>query len=335
MARNIRDIAKSAGVSVATVSKVINNYPNVSPETKRRVLDIIREEQFIPNSTARGLVKGRSMTLGMFLTTGLTHPFFVNLMVGMESALKDTGYDLIYLAQIDWNPEYSLVRHCLSRNVEGVIIFGFQRDDLNFEEMLQSGIPTIFIDMDMTGPRAGFVTSDNIDGVKKAVRYLTGLEHRRIAFISGLLDSYVGKLRLEGYRQALREEGLPDLQDYIATGDFTKESGYQAMQTFLQLAEPPTAVVCSSDMSALGVMEAAKEAGLSIPDDLSVMGFDDIELAQHLQPPLSTIRQDCSTIGSQAVRMLHELIHHPDFSPPELVVPTELIVRHSCGPCRK
>lgn len=334
MVRTIRDIAKSAGVSVSTVSKVINNYPNVSAKTKERVLQVIREEQFVPNSTARGLVKGSSQTLGLFLTTGLTHPFFVQLLSGLEESLKRSGYDLIYLAQIDWNPEYSLVRHCHSRNVDGVLIFGFQRNDLNFDEMLQSEIPTLFIDLDLLGRRAGYITSDNTNGIMEAVRYLTELGHRKIAFVAGYLDIYVGKLRFEGYRQGIQESKLPYRSDYIYFGDFSRDSGYAAMKQFLQCPEPPTAVVCCSDMSALGVIEAATEAGLTVPEDLSVIGFDDIELSRYTNPPLTTIRQDFQTIGRQAVLQLDQMIRTPHIAPPAIVLPTELIIRESCGVCR-
>lgn len=333
MANNIRDIAKLAGVSVTTVSKVINNQPYVSLKTKERVLQVIRDEQFVPNHTARGLVKGRSKTLGMFITTSLSHPFFSNVIVGFEDALKSTGYDLLYLAKFDWSTEYSLVQHCLSRNLEGVIIFGFQRHELNFDEIIQSEIPTIFIDMDLIGRRAGFVTSDNIESMKNAVKHLHELSHRKIAFIAGQLDSYVGKLRFEGYRQAVQELRLPYLPAYISMGDFTKESGYKAMKGFLELHEPPTAIVCSSDMSAVGVMEAAAEAGLSIPHDISIIGFDDIEMSRHTNPPLTTIRQDFHTIGNQSIHLLNDMINSPSFPPPALIVPTQLIIRKSCAVC--
>ncbi|GIP52691.1 MULTISPECIES: LacI family DNA-binding transcriptional regulator [Paenibacillus] len=334
MVRTIRDIAKSAGVSVSTVSKVINNYPNVSDKTKERVLRVVREEQFVPNSTARGLVKGSTQTLGLFLTTGLTHPYFVQLLAGLEESLKESGYDLIYLAQIDWNPEYSLVRHCRSRNVDGVLIFGFQRNDLNFDEMLQSEIPTMFIDLDLIGSRAGFITSDNVDSMRQAVSYLTGLGHRKIAFVAGYQDSYVGKLRFEGYRQGIQESDLPYSSEYTFFGDFTRDSGYAAMKQFLECSAPPTAVICCSDMSALGVIEAAAEAGLTVPQDLSVIGFDDIEISRYTNPPLTTIRQDFQTIGRQAVLQLDQLIRTPHIAPPTLIIPTELIIRGSCGICR-
>lgn len=335
MARNIRDIAKAAGVSVTTVSKVINDRPNVSQKTRARVQQVIRDEQFIPNHTARGLVKGKSKTLGLFLTTGLSHPFFSNVMVGLEDALKKTGYDLLYLTQIDLNPEYSIVQHCMSRNVEGVLIFGFQRHDFNFDEMIQSEIPTIFIDMDLIGPRAGYVTSDNIESIKLAVQYLHELKHQKIAFVSGQLDSYVGKIRFEGYRQSLQKLGLAYLPEYISIGDFTKESGCKAMEAFLKLDEPPTAIVCSSDMSAIGVMEVATAAGLNVPQDLSVIGFDDIQMAEHTQPTLTTIHQDFFTIGEQALLLLNDLINKPNIPPPSLIIPTKLITRNSCTICKE
>ncbi|WEK55055.1 MAG: LacI family DNA-binding transcriptional regulator [Candidatus Cohnella colombiensis] len=334
MANNIRDIAKLAGVSVTTVSKVINNLPNVSPSTRARVQQVIQDQQFIPSHTARGLVKGKSKTIGMFLTTSLAHPFFSKVVVGLESALKKTGYDLLYLT-LDWNPEYSLVRHCLSRNVEGVLIFGFQENDLNFEEIIQSEIPTVFIDLDMMGRRAGYVTSENVESIKNAVYYLHELKHRKIAFVNGHLDSYVGKQRFEGYRRGIQELGLPYFAEYISIGDFTKESGYAAMKGFMQLEEPPTAVVCSSDMIAIGVIEAAGEAGLSIPQDLSVIGFDDIELAKHTIPALTTVHQDFDTIGNQSILLLNDLINTPHSPPPALIIPTKFVIRKSCAECTR
>lgn len=232
------------------------------------------------------------------------------------------------------NPEYNMVQHCLSRNVEGVLIFGFQRNDFNFDELIQSEIPTIFIDLDLIGPRAGFITSDNNESIQLAVQYLYELKHQKIAFVSGQLDSYVGKTRFEGYRQSLQKLRLPYYPEYIYMGDFTKEAGCKAMEAFLKLEEPPTAIVCSSDMSAIGVMEVATAAGLNVPRDLSVIGFDDIQMAEHTQPTLTTIHQDFFTIGEQALLLLCDLINKPNFPPPSLIIPTKLITRHSCTVCK-
>jgi LacI family transcriptional regulator len=331
VATNIRDVAKAAGVSVATVSKVLNGYTTVNKQTKERVLEFVKEMQFQPNSAARSLVGRRSMTLGIFLTTGIAHPFFTQILSGMEQSLKLKGYDLIYLTQLSWNKEYSFVRHCQSRNVEGVIVFGFQPDDMDFSELIESGIPALFIDLDVQKGRAGYISSDNQTAVEHAVRYLTELNHRAISFLSGTEGSYVSRLRLEGYRNGLAEAGINYHEDYVVYSDFTRETGYRVMQQLLALSEPPTSVICCSDMSAVGAMEAIRDAGLSVPGDISVIGFDDIELASYVHPALTTIRQDMNTIGKKAIELLDELITNENLQPPVAIVPTELIIRDSCA----
>ena len=331
MATNIRDVAKAAGVSVATVSKVLNGYTTVNQQTKEKVLRIVKETRFTPNSAARALVGRRSMTIGMFLTTGLAHPFFAHILTGMEQSLKAMGYDLIYLTQIHWNKEYSFVRHCQSRNVEGVVVFGFQHDDMDFGELIDSGIPTLFIDLDVKDKRTGFISSDNETGVRDAIRYLTGLKHRRIAFLSGIGSSYVSRHRLLGYRAGLEEAGIAFDESYVVASDFEKEGGYRAMKRLLELSTPPTAVICSSDTGAVGAIQAIREAGLSVPGDISVVGFDDIDLASHVHPALTTVRQDTNTIGRKAIELLDALITDEETEPPEAIVPTTLVVRESCA----
>ncbi|MBB6670303.1 LacI family DNA-binding transcriptional regulator [Cohnella nanjingensis] len=332
MAATIRDIAKVAGVSVATVSKVLNGYTTVSKATRENVMRIVTDMQFRPNTAARSLVGRRSMTLGVFLTTGLAHPFFVSLLGGIDEALKAKGYDLIYLSQLSAHPDYNFVQHCLSRNVEGVLVFGFQRDQMNFEELLNAGIPTIFIDLDRTGSRAGYISSDNAKAIVQAVGYLKELNHRRIAFITGIPGSYTGERRFAGFLQGLSDYGLPHRPEYIAEGDFSRESGYAAMQRLLALPERPSAVVCCSDMSAFGAMDAIRDAGLSVPGDISVIGFDDIEAAGNVRPALTTVRQDMYAIGRTAIELLDKLIVDPVQPSPEVIIPTELVVRETCRP---
>ncbi|QMV42301.1 LacI family DNA-binding transcriptional regulator [Cohnella cholangitidis] len=213
-------------------------------------------------------------------------------------------------------------------------MFGFQHEDMNFDELVESGIPTLFIDLDVRENRAGFISSDNEEAVQRVMQYLVGLQHRRISFISGNKESYANRFRLEGYRAGLAEAGLPYRGDYVAEGDYTREAGYRGMKELLALSDPPTAVVCCSDMSAIGAMEAITEAGLSVPGDISVVGFDDIELASYVRPALTTVRQDRITIGRKSIEMLDELINDAELAPPETIVPTELIVRDSCGPAK-
>jgi len=334
MATNIRDVAKAAGVSVATVSKVLNGYTTVNRLTKEKVLHHVKELQFRPNLAARSLVGRRSMTIGMFLTAGLAHPFFARILTGMEEALKAKGYDLIYLAQLSWNKDYSFVRHCQSRNVEGVVVFGFQHDDMDFGELIESGIPTVFIDLDIQEGRAGYISSDNRESVIDAVSYLAELRHRRIAFLSGNKESYANGRRFEGYRAGLDAQGLPYRDEYVAAGDYTRETGYKAMNELLRLPEPPTAVICCSDMSAIGAMDAIRDAGLSVPDDISVIGFDDIEMAAYVRPALTTVRQDMAAIGRRAVELLDGLINDEELPAPQEILPTELVIRDSSGPAK-
>jgi LacI family transcriptional regulator len=328
---NIKDVARLCEVSVATVSKVVNGYPNVAPKTREKVLRVIKETKFFPNSVARGLVKGRSMALGIFLTTGMSHPYFSSVLMGMEQSLKVSGYDLIYMAQVSWDDsEYSFVRHCMSRNVDGVVVFGFQRDDMNLDELIKEEMPTIFVDMDMVGKRAGYVCSDNRQGIRMGMDYLYQLGHRKIAFISGYLESFVGKTRFEGYRSGLQDYSLPYINEYVKTGDFSKEKGYESMKELLQCSNLPTAVICSSDMSAIGAIEAIREAGLSVPEDISIIGFDDIPLSEYVIPAITTIRQNKEFIGQEAVTQLIAMIDNVNYSPPSVEVPTELIIRDSC-----
>lgn len=330
MATNIRDVAKAAGVSVATVSKVLNGYTTVGPKTKEKVLRIVRETGYRPNAAARSLVGQRSMTLGVFLTTGLAHPFFSNVLAGMEQGLRAKGYDLIYLAQLSYhNRAYSYVRHCQSRNVEGVIVFGFEEDELNFAELIESGIPTVFIDHAAKGPRAGYITSDNVEGTRLAVRHLAEQGHERIALISDLPDSYVGRLRLEGYLRGIREAGIPERDAYVVQGDYSRESGYRAMKELLAVRPHPSAVVCCSDYSAAGAMDAIREAGLEVPGDIAVTGFDDLEVARNIRPALTTIRQDMLAIGRRSVELLDAMIEDETYPSPEVIVPVELVVRES------
>lgn len=334
MTATIRDIAKAAGVSVATVSKVLNDYTTVSRATRERVLALVAEMQFRPNEAARSLVGRRSMTIGILLTAGLSNPFFVHLLGGIDEALKERGYDLIYLAQLSAHPEYNFVQHCRSRNVEGVLAFGFQLGELDADKLVASGIPTLFIDLNLEGKRAGYISSDNKEAIEGTVRYLYELGHRRIAYFAGLPGSYVGERRLAGYHAAMTAAGLSVRPDDIVAGDFTQEAGYRGMHRLLALSERPTAIVCSSDKCAIGALQAAREAGVAVPDELSIVGFDDIDEARVVHPPLTTVRQDMPLLGRRAIELLDRLITEPDSPAPAVIVPTELIVRATTGPAR-
>jgi LacI family transcriptional regulator len=331
---SISDVAKLAGVSVTTVSKVINNYPDVSPKTRRKVLNIINEMKFQPNVVARGLVKGRSWSVGIFLTSDFSNPFVSVVMSGLKKTLENSGYDLIYLSQGNKDPQYNFVKHCLSRNVDGVVVFGFTGDEKYVRELICSELPTVFIDIDLYGKRAGYITSDNVNGIFQAVEHLYNIGHQKIAYLTPKLGNYVTKIRYEGYVEALNQLSLDFFQDYISVGTnlaFSLQNGYELMAPLLSLPNPPTAVLCASDLLAIGAMRAMEERGLVVPRDMAVVGFDDSDLCDLTRPKLTTVRQDIKLIGERALGMLLEMINDSNYSPKHVIMPTELIVRESCG----
>ncbi|WP_274648670.1 LacI family DNA-binding transcriptional regulator [Paenibacillus humicola] len=329
---SISDVARHAGVSVTTVSKVINNYPDVSEKTRKKVNEAITLLRFEPNVVARGLVKKRSWTVGILLYNMMTNPFVAELTAGMKKALETSGYDLLHLSADFDDPHYSIVRHCASRNVDGIVVFGIGREHRMLLDLLQAEIPAMFVDTDLIGRRAGYITADNRDGIFKVMEHLAGLGHRRIAFISGNLGYVAGHNRFEGYRQGLAHFGLPYYTHYVEVCDFTMECAYTAMQRLLLLPERPTAVVCTSDLMAIGAMEAAHDAGMKVPGDVSVVGFDNTAFASVVKPALTTVNQNIFAIGEKAVGHLLEMIDNPDYSPPVHIEPVELVVRKSTAP---
>lgn len=336
----IREVAKRSGVSVATVSRVFNGYTDVSPSTRQRVLDTARELDYTPSAAARTLVKQRSELIGVVLFTGVEHPdighpFFQEVLVGLKHGLGDSGYDVLLFAtdqpHSSRSGEHSYLRRARHHRVDGVVLMGVDRDDPEVERLLESQIPLIAVDLDIAGEHASYVASDNVGGARAAVRYLHSLGHRRIATIAGPQDTKPGADRMLGFRAELRALGIETPAAYEQVGDFYSESGETAMRALLDLDEPPTAVFAAADLMAVGAINAASDAGLQVPGDLAVIGFDDIQLAGLLNPTLTTIRQDKPGLGLAAARALIEQIENPQITPPALTLPIELVVRESSG----
>jgi LacI family transcriptional regulator, galactose operon repressor len=206
---------------------------------------------------------------------------------------------------------------------------GVDGEDVEVRRLTRSGLPCVGVDVALSGPATEYVMSDNPAGAAMAVEHLHGLGHRRIATITGLIETRPGADRLKGYRDALRAHGLAYRDEYVAYGDFYVESGQQAMTRLLDLDEPPTAVVCASDLMALGAIRAVADRGLSVPRDVSIVGFGDIQLAGHVQPPLTTLRQDRARLGAEAGRALTRLIAAEPAAPDATTLPVELVVRAS------
>jgi LacI family transcriptional regulator len=336
----IREVSKLSGVSVATVSRVFNGYDDVSPMTRQRVMAAAQELDYAPSAAARTLVTQRSQLLGVVLFTGLEHPdighpFFQEVLVGFKRGIGALGYDVLLFATEQPGPgngpSHSYVRRARHHRVDGVALMGVDRDDPEVEKLLQSGIPLIGVDLDIVGEHASYVASDNVGGARIAVRHLHSLGHTRIATIAGPQDTRPGADRMLGYRAEIQALGLENRAGYEQVGDFYSESGEAAMRALLALPERPTAVFAAADMMAIGAIRAAQAAGLEVPRDVAVVGFDDIQIAPLLNPALTTIRQDKIALGVAAARALIEQIDNPEVTPPVLTLPVELVVRASCG----
>ena len=337
----IRQLARASGVSIGTVSRALNGYADVSEETRERVMRLARELDYTPAAAARSLKTQRSHVIGVFLETGeghpdLQHPFFHEVLVGLKNSIGAGGYDLLLFASEHPGNGYgshSYLKRARHHDVEGAVLMGTDPEDPEVRRLVRSEIPTVGVDVELEGPATTFVMSDNADGAAKTVRYLHSLGHRRIATITGLMETKPGADRLRGYRQAMQATGLAYRDEYVAYGDFYVESGRRAMADLLSLDEPPTAIFAASDMMALGAIRAAGDAGLNVPADISVVGFDDIQLADHMNPPLTTVRQDKAGLGVAAGTALMRLIDGEDDAvQPSTVLNVELIRRGSTRP---
>lgn len=329
MTATIRQVAARSGVSVATVSRVFNGYTDVSAATRERVLAAARELDYAPSAAARTLVGRRSQLVGVALFTGyehpdVEHPFFQDVLVGLKHGLGALGYDVLLFAT---EQPGSYLRRARHHRVDGVVLWGVDRNDPEIPKLVEAGLPVIAVDLEVTGRRATWVTSDNVGGARLAVRHLRELGHTRIATVAGLPGTRPGDDRLLGFRA---EAGAPP--EYERFGDFYAESGEAATCELLALPEPPTGVFAASDLMAVGALKAAHALGLRVPEDVSVVGFDDVQLAPLLQPPLTTIRQDKVGLGLAAARALVAEIESPGPAPAALTLPVELVVRGTTAP---
>lgn len=340
-----REVAQLCGVSVATVSRVFNRPATVSAATRENVERVARELDFSPNESARALSRQRSAMVGLVWDTdhrrpGWRHPFLQDLLLGLKSALSSHGYHLLMLATSDdardRNPGVSLadpigyVSMTRRHHLAGLVLIDSGTDADAFATFAQSGLPCVALDVALSGPRATYVTSDNAAGAAEAVRHLAALGHDRIATITGPRGNAPAAARTEGYRRGLAEAGLPAREDFVVTGDFYRESGFVGMRRLLARKDPPTAVFAASDEMAVGALLAARAAGLRVPADLAVVGFDDIEVASLVDPALTTVAQDKPGFGTAAAGALLAMIESGT-APDPVHLPTKLVVRDSCG----
>jgi LacI family transcriptional regulator len=331
-ATTIFDVARMAGVSYATVSRVLNNKDHVKPETRTAVLEAAAQLGYVASPQARSLAGGLSQIIGL-LVQRFDSAYIWEIIRGIDTELDAAQYDLMLYTTHRRKPKESAYVTALARGlVDGLLLLLPRDPQAYLESLRRQRFPYILIDHQGIGDYARSVGATNWQGAYDAARYLTTLGHRRIGFITGALDLGCSIDRLAGYQAALREAGLPADPALIYTGDFLQPAGYAAGHALLALPDPPTAIFASNDDMAFGVMDAARDRGLRIPADISIIGFDDIPRTAAVHPPLTTVRQPLEEMGRTATRMLLQLIADPQLQIGRLALPTELVVRHSCKP---
>jgi LacI family transcriptional regulator len=335
MPSTIRDVAHKAGVGLATVSRVINNSPLVSDSTRKRVSDVIAELNYSPSPTARRLSLGKTHAIAV-IAPFFTRPAFVERLRGVENTIAETPYDLVI-----YNVENIEKRDLYFRKVpraeraDGVLIISLPPHDEDVPLLARSEIPIVLVDANHPSLTAlNRVIVDDVRGGRVATQHLIDLGHQRIGYISDPLESpfnFTASFdRYRGYRQALEAAGLPFREVYHGVGDHGRADARFLATQILTLPEPPTAIFAASDTQAMGVLEAARDLDLRVPQDLSVVGYDDIEVAEYLR--LTTIRQLLFESGQRGVRLLLQMLEAPTEEPICEVLPTELVVRGTTAP---
>ncbi len=324
-------MAKRARVSIATVSRVVNRIPTVDPDLAKRVWKAVDEVGYVPNTQARALVSGRSHILGLIVSE-ITNPFFPELVQEFENLAVAQGYEVM-IGSTNYDPARteSLIRRMLQRSVDGVAVMTFGIEEEQVQKLVEHEFPLVFVDAGPDLPNIRVLKVNYGEGIREAVQHLAALGHRQIAFISGPLRMRTAATRRDAFRKSMAELGLAVPGQFFVEGDHTMEGGKAAMEKLIALAELPTAVICSNDMTAIGVLHALDETTHKVPEDISVVGFDDIHLAQFMLPPLTTVQMSCKELAAAAVQALRAGIEpaHPQAAQKEWPIATRLVVRRS------
>jgi len=320
----IRDVAREAGVSIATVSRALNAKDDVSVQTRERVRAAARELGYAVDPAARALGAQRTQLVAVVVGDNagprdLSLIFFGKVLAAISRRLGQSGYEPLLLSE----------RDDTTHRFDAAIVIGIDEDDPLIGDLAQRHVPLVGVDVRCPVPNAAFVGSDHPGGMRLALAHLHALGHRRIAHITGATNTKAGAERLAEFRLEVERLGLELRDDYVRDGDFSSASGYRETAELLALAEPPTAIVAASDLMALAALQAIWESGRQPGRDVAVVGFDDLEAAALAHPPLTTIRQDRQELGMLAATAALELAEQPDATPRDAVVPVELVVRAS------
>lgn len=338
MAATIYDVAKQAGVSTATVSKVLSNTPYVRDATRAKVLAAVETLHYTPNLAARGLSKARTFIIGVVIPYTsdylFSDPHLWELIRGIEAETRRRGYSILLSTGAEAeaatapSPFVNLIR---SNYMDGAVLIAASVLASPDGQLAATTLPCVAVGYHALGGSGNIVHTDDRQGAYQATRHLLALGHRRIAVITAVPQITALKRRLNGYKEALKDDDLAFAPELIAQGDFSSESGYQAAEELLALQPRPSAIFAFNDRMAMGAIRRIREAGLAVPNDIAVVGFDDIPAAALFDPPLTTVRQPAQEMGASAVRMLLDLIEGDSTGFPDRTLPAELIVRESCG----
>lgn len=326
----LKDVARRAGVSTATVSHVINETRFVSAELRARVHRAMKELDYRPNVIARSLRRKKTQNIGM-VVPDIAYPFLAEVAKGVEDMGFELGYNAILCESSgSLEKEAACISLLLAKQVDGIVFIAAGESYSHVQTMIKQGMPVVVCDHELPGMEVDTVIADNVGSGCQATEHLIRLGHRRIGCIAGPRGLHIGDERVDGYNRALKEHGIPLHKDLIIPSDFRCRGGYESMRELLALDEPPTAVFACNDLMAMGAICAASKRRLRIPEDIAIIGCDDIALASFTNPSLTTIAQPKHEMGAVAVQMLVKRIEDESGPPTKRVLPTQVVVRDSC-----
>ncbi|MHB1650946.1 MAG: LacI family DNA-binding transcriptional regulator [Desulfitobacteriaceae bacterium] len=337
MNSTIKDVAKRARVSVSTVSRVLNGTAQVNEETRQKVLQTVETLNYRPNLVAQSLRRKKSRTIGL-IVENIANPFFPDIVRGVEERAHQYGYS-VFLCNNgkDFRRGLEHLDVLQKRGADGIIYSSMGKIiqpalALKILQLSEAGIPAVFLWRRISELDTAAVLNDESGGARKATAHLLNLGHRRIAFVGGFADSVVTRERYDGYRSTLEEKGIEPAEELVLFSDFEVSGGFEAAMELFRRNPPPTAIFTANDLMAIGVMLAAKQTGRRVPEDLAVVGFDDIRFSELTDPPLTTVRVPKYEMGLKATEKLLELLGERDTQTPDtMVLESDLIVRRSCG----
>lgn len=327
----IKEVAERAGVSIATVSRVLNNSGSVTDKTRETIIRAARELQYVPNITARNLSRSKTDTIGLLLPD-LHGEFYSEVIRGVDQKAQQSHHHLIVSSSHNNKHEIEAALRLMRGRVDGLIIMSPQIDAHTLQVNIPRSLPVVLLNCFVEGTSYDSINVDNYSGAYQMVRHLLEHGHRRIAIIKGTESNYDADQRLYGYRKAMIESGF-DVRDLVeVVGNFTEEEGYEAARTIIAMQPRPTAIFASNDSMAIGAISALREAGLSVPKDVAVAGFDDIPISKFIRPPLSSVHVPIAELGECAMeRLLLAIEHKNDYRKQHKAIPATIVMRESCG----